>query len=86
MELPLPADVPPSSELPLPNDRCLRCGGDFDPGFIEDTGEAAKGRARWIPGPIETGPFGGTRVMGKDRYDIEALRCRRCGRLELRVT
>jgi hypothetical protein len=83
-EVPMP-EVP----MPLPRDpgnECLRCNGPLDVGFIEDTGEAAKGRARWIPGPIQTGPLGGTRVMGKDRYDIEALRCRSCGRLELRVS
>ena len=64
---------------------CSRCGGGLTPGFIEDTGQASLGRARWIPGELEVGPLGGTRLFGKDRYDIDAYRCERCGRLELFV-
>ena len=64
---------------------CSRCGGALSPGFIEDTGQGARGRARWIPGELELGPLGGTRKWGKDRYDIDAYRCDRCGRLELFV-
>ena len=64
---------------------CSRCGGQLSPGFIEDTGQASSGRARWIPGPLELGLLGGTKKWGKDRYDIDAYRCERCGRLELFV-
>jgi hypothetical protein len=64
---------------------CTRCEGALHPGFIEDTGESSRGRARWIPGPLELGAFGGTKRWGKERYDIEAYRCERCGRLELFV-
>jgi hypothetical protein len=71
--------------LPIPTNQCLRCGGDLDPGFIEDAGQASQGRARWIPGPIETGLLGGTKRIFKERHDIVALRCSDCGKLELRV-
>jgi hypothetical protein len=66
-------------------DVCLRCGGALEEGFIDDAGEGARGRARWIPGPIEHGPLGGTKRMGKPRLDITAYRCTQCGRLELAV-
>jgi hypothetical protein len=41
--------------------------------------------SRWIRGPIETGKFGGLKVYRKSHYDIVALRCTVCGRLELVV-
>jgi hypothetical protein len=71
--------------MPVPSNRCVRCDGELEPGFIEDTGQSSRGRARWIQGEIETGALGGTRVFGKDRFDIRAFRCRSCGRLELFV-
>jgi hypothetical protein len=66
-------------------DTCLRCGGALEEGFIEDSGQKARGRARWIAGPIEHGLLGGTKVLGKERLDITAHRCTQCGRLELSV-
>jgi hypothetical protein len=63
---------------------CLRCESPLQEGFIEDQGGTSL-RGRWIPGPIETGILGGTKVFGKTRYDIVALRCTSCGHLELIV-
>lgn len=63
---------------------CSACGGEsLDPGFVEDAGEASQGYARWIPGPLERGVFGGARRFGKQRFMIEAERCSRCGFLML---
>jgi hypothetical protein len=64
---------------------CTRCHGKLEEGFIEDDGQASRGRARWIPGPLEVGPLGGTRLLGKERYDITAYRCNACGHLDLFV-
>ncbi|QLY32022.1 hypothetical protein [Nocardia huaxiensis] len=65
---------------------CTHCGSTgLEPGFIEDAGEYAKGYARWIPGPLEFGPFGGVRRMGKRRFGIDAWRCTACSHLELFV-
>lgn len=65
-----------------PQPSCPACGSEtFHPGFIEDAGEASQGYARWIPGPLERGIFGGARRMGKQRFMIEADRCERCGYL-----
>ncbi|QEU78041.1 hypothetical protein [Streptomyces subrutilus] len=67
--------------------KCTHCGAtDLEPGFVEDTGEHARGYARWIPGPLERGLFGGAKRMGKPRRQIDAYRCPRCGHLELFAT
>lgn len=64
--------------------RCTQCGTeDLEPGFIEDAGEHSRGYARWIAGPLERGVFGGAKRLGRQRWQIDAWRCRRCGHLEL---
>ncbi|WP_433469007.1 hypothetical protein [Spirillospora sp. CA-128828] len=64
--------------------RCSQCGGeDAEPGFVEDAGEHSRGYARWIAGPLERGIFGGAKRMGRQRWQIDAWRCRQCGHLEL---
>ncbi|MDF5756044.1 hypothetical protein [Spongiactinospora sp. TRM90649] len=66
--------------------RCTQCDGqELEPGFIEDNGEASQGYARWIPGILERGLFGGARRMGKPRWIVDAFRCVRCSHLELFV-
>lgn len=64
---------------------CPSCGTvtTFEPGFIEDAGESSQGYARWIPGPLERGVFGGAKRMGKQRFAIETVRCPHCGYLTL---
>lgn len=63
---------------------CSSCGeNSLEPGFLEDTGQAAKGYTRWVQGPLELGPLGGARVMGKPRRTVEAWRCTTCGHLDL---
>ncbi|QIG46114.1 hypothetical protein G5V58_20120 [Nocardioides anomalus] len=66
---------------------CPHCQGtSFCEGFVEDMGQASQGYARWIPGPLERGLFGGAARFGKQRYPIAAHRCGRCGYLALFVT
>jgi hypothetical protein len=66
------------------NAKCTCCGAaELQPGFIEDTGEASKGYARWIAGPLERGMFGGAKRMGKKRWQIDAYRCPRCFHVDL---
>jgi len=56
---------------------CSQCGNEgSDEGFIEDMGEQSHGYARW-------GIFGGAKRWGRNRRAITALRCPRCGHLEL---
>lgn len=63
---------------------CSSCGHEvLEPGFIEDDGEASQGYARWIPGELETGMFGGAKRYGKKRFRVDAYRCGKCSHLEL---
>jgi len=63
--------------------RCTACGAGLEQGFIEDMGQASQGYARWIPGSLRRGLFGGASRFGKQRFEIEAWRCSQCGHLEL---
>ncbi|WP_220451133.1 hypothetical protein [Nocardioides dongkuii] len=73
----------PTPPMPV----CSACGSEsLEPGFIEDAGEHSQGFARWIPGALERGLFGGARRMGKQRYVVDAARCGRCGFLMLFAT
>ena len=69
--------------------RCSRCEGTLVLGFLEDKGErGAIGASRvlsWIGEPASTGPFGGAKVLGKQRREVTAYRCDRCGHLDLFV-
>lgn len=61
------------------NTACAACGAvELEPGFVLDSGQSARGFSQWVPGALERGIFGGPKVMGKPRFVIEALRCRRC--------
>lgn len=63
---------------------CTHCGGQgLAPGFIEDSGEHAKGHARWVEGVLELGFFGGAKRAGRTRWLIDAFRCKDCSHLEL---
>lgn len=65
--------------------RCSRCEGPLEDGFLEDAGEGGMGRLRWIGGPLEKGILGGTKVAFKERRDVVAHRCADCGHLDLFV-
>ncbi|AJE82350.1 hypothetical protein SLNWT_1974 [Streptomyces albus] len=63
---------------------CTQCGTPgLAPGFIEDAGEHSRGYARWIAGPLERGLLGGAKRLGRERHQIDAYRCPKCGHLEL---
>lgn len=66
--------------------RCTQCGEEgLEPGFIMDQGDS-QGFARWVEGALERGPFGGARLMGRPKWQIDAYRCRTCNHLELFAT
>jgi len=63
--------------------RCTLCGAEvLEDGFIEDGGQS-HGYARWIPGPLERGIFGGAKRLGRERLVIRGKRCTECGHLDL---
>ena len=67
--------------------RCSQCGGDrFEEGFLEDAGQGSQGFARWIPGPLQLGIFGGAKKMGRPRFPVRAYVCQGCGLVQLYAT
>jgi len=63
---------------------CTHCGGgQLEAGFIEDSGQSSKGYARWIAGTLDRGIFGGARLLGRQRWQVDAYRCVNCAHLEL---
>ncbi|SOC54472.1 hypothetical protein [Ornithinimicrobium cerasi] len=88
-------EQPPGSPTPLggggpsgwdrARSRCTVCGsvGLLAEGFLEDTGESAKGYVRWVEGARDTGFLGGFSSMGRPRLLVRAFRCRECNHLEL---
>lgn len=72
----------PSSGVPA----CTACRSEsLEQGFVEDNGEGSQGFARWIPGALQRGLFGGARRMGMPRFEIVAMRCTQCHHLDLYV-
>lgn len=65
--------------------RCTVCGaeGMLDEGFLEDTGQGAKGYVRWVRGARDTNLLGGLSSMGAERLLVRAFRCRECNHLQL---
>ncbi|MFC5907721.1 hypothetical protein [Streptacidiphilus monticola] len=67
--------------------RCSQCGTiGLEQGFIEDNGQGSHGDARWVAGALERGPFGGAKRLGRQRLQVDAFRCPKCGHLELFAT
>ncbi|MFI9592526.1 hypothetical protein [Nonomuraea sp. NPDC052265] len=71
----------------MDNLRCTHCGAEgLEPGFVADQGEHSRGYARWVEGALARGIFGGARLMGRPKWEIDAYRCRSCHHLELFAT
>ncbi|MGN9784004.1 hypothetical protein ACTMTF_21390 [Nonomuraea sp. ZG12] len=63
--------------------RCTYCGEDgLQAGFILDA-ESPKGFGRWVEGALERGIFGGAKLAGRPKWEIEAHRCPNCQHLEM---
>ncbi|MFF8711359.1 hypothetical protein ACF07T_07960 [Streptomyces sp. NPDC015184] len=69
----------------MPNNiRCTQCGAvGLEQGFVEDLGQGSRGFSQWVAGPLEKGPLGNAKRMGRPHRQIDAYRCPRCGHLEL---
>ncbi|KXK03429.1 MAG: hypothetical protein UZ17_ACD001001238 [Acidobacteria bacterium OLB17] len=68
--------------------KCVKCAGEMVRGFIADYSERSYFLAKWAEGePVNPTFLGitGTNVEMLDRptKDVRALRCSRCGFLEL---
>ncbi|WNI31517.1 hypothetical protein [Streptomyces sp. ITFR-6] len=71
----------------MDNMRCTQCDATgLETGFVEESGQGARGYARWIAGPLQIGLLGGAKKAGKPTRRIEAYRCPACSHLELFAT
>lgn len=62
---------------------CTHCGeGGLEVGFILDSDQIPRS-ARWLEGTPTYGIFGGVKLTGQPRWEIDAYRCRHCHHLEL---
>ena len=63
---------------------CPICKVNLDDGFMIDRGHGDRTKpATWVEGEPESSFWTGTRTKGKKQLTLAALRCPRCGRIEL---
>lgn len=63
---------------------CVACGVRMEEGFIADRGQGDRIKPdTWVEGKPDVSFWSGTKIKGKERFEITALRCPRCGRVEL---
>jgi hypothetical protein len=56
----------------------------MEEGFIADRGHGERIKAgTWVEGKAEVTFWSGAKIKGKKRYEMIALRCPRCGSVEL---
>jgi hypothetical protein len=66
--------------------KCTYCGAAaLEPGFVQDAGQNSPGYTNWVAGWLRKGFFGGAKVFGKPRLQIDAFRRVKCSHLELFV-
>ncbi|MEV8038805.1 hypothetical protein [Streptomyces sp. NPDC086182] len=66
------------------NMRCTQCGQvGLEQGFVSDTGQGARGYARWFGSLLERGILGMAKTRGLPQWQIDAFRCPNCAHLEL---
>lgn len=74
----------PTYTPPVDNMRCTQCGHvGLEQGFVGDTGQGARGDARWFGSLIDRGLMGIARTRGLPQWQIDAFRCPNCAHLEL---
>jgi hypothetical protein len=56
----------------------------MEEGFIADRGQGDRIKPdTWVAGKPEVTFWSGAKVKGRERIEVTALRCPRCGRVEL---
>ena len=63
-------------------DKCPKCGGRMEEGFILEHVNACRHVSRWVEGKPEISFFMGARVDGRVQLQIQSFRCVVCGLLE----
>jgi predicted nucleic-acid-binding Zn-ribbon protein len=68
----------------LSANQCPKCASPMEEGYMLDLGHLNVGnRLRWVSGLPETGFWGVLKVRGRKQKATLALRCVRCGFLEI---
>jgi predicted nucleic-acid-binding Zn-ribbon protein len=63
---------------------CPKCSGRMESGHLPDTGYGQVLQSSWAPGePVVRRFVGGIKSNPKEQLPITALRCSKCGYLEL---
>ncbi len=63
---------------------CARCGGSLSEGFLLDQTQAYT-VTQWVEGAPVKSPWTGIKLKGRKVLPVLALRCERCGALDLRA-
>ncbi|HEX8692403.1 MAG TPA: hypothetical protein VF746_08300 [Longimicrobium sp.] len=63
---------------------CVKCGTPMDFGFLLDRGESnTRLTLEWVEGQPEKSFWAGLKLKGRRRIPVAAVRCQRCGYVEL---
>ncbi len=66
------------------NAECSKCGFEMETGFLLELGDGNyRMQGSWMEGQPERSLFFGLKLKSKRILPIKALRCKRCGFLEL---
>ena len=64
------------------NFTCPKCDGEMTEGFVADQGYGSVGVSDWVEGEPVKSFWTGTKISGKNKYQIKSFRCVKCGYLE----
>lgn len=65
-----------------PPEKCLKCGGRMEEGFVLDQSHARRLVSKWVAGKPEVSFFMGANIDGREQHEIRSYRCIVCGFLE----
>jgi hypothetical protein len=65
------------------DNRCSRCQGALEDGFLADETSNGTADIHWASGPANRSRWFGVRMKGRRKLAVTAYRCRDCGHLEL---
>ena len=63
-------------------EKCPKCGGRMEEGFVLDQSHSARLVSRWVEGKPVVSFFMGAKINGRAQRDIVSFRCIACGFLE----
>ncbi len=61
---------------------CPKCQGPMTEGFLLDTTFGANNIGKWVEGIPQMSIWGGAKLRGRKKFDVQSWRCERCGFLE----